>query len=744
MNPLRGLGVAGVMIALLTGCVVATRAALDGEEQLQLDERFQQWSRYEGEAGVTHFSALDQINRSNVHQLQIAWTFNAAGGASYNPIIIDTVMYVLGPNSSVVALHAATGQEIWRHTSEVPGGISGRGIMYWESPDRSDRRLLFTKGSHDLLAIDARTGQPIRTFGNGGRVDTREGLGRDPSVIPRSTSGSPGVIFDNLVIMGSAPGEGYVSGPGHIRAFDVRTGRLAWVFHTIPYPGEFGNETWPEGRNNHLTTGGTNTWGGMSVDLERGIVYVPLGSASYDFYGIDRLGENLFANSLVALDARTGRRIWHFQTIHHDLWDYDLTASPVLLTVENEGRMVDAVVQAGKTGFVYAFDRVSGRPLWPIEERPVAPSRMPGEIAWPTQPHPTKPAPFVPQTFSIFSDLSPHLQGAERDSMVNRLSRMLNLGLFTPPDTQATLQIPGNRGGANWGSTGGDPRDGTFYVLSYNMPSILKLERITPGATGTGGSAIDRGQTVYQVNCQICHGPELRGNPNSGVPSLEGVTERLSHDELQATVRSGGANMPAFPQLSTQEFDALQAYLGSPHLALTQGTQPVDGAAFSGPVRYQSGWNHILDSRGVPAIRPPWFRLTAYDMNRGEIKWQVPIGEVPHLAAAGMRNTGASVFLRGGPAITGGDLIFIGTENRLRALDKDTGREIWSAQLPANAGSTPAVYEVDGRQYVVISLAGAGGGGPGGGGGGGGGAPAAGAQQPQPTPGYVAFALPVR
>ncbi len=704
-------------------------SACTPSDRTQLDEDFFSWKRYEGEPGATSFSGHAQIDRSNVAQLEIAWAYPSAGVADINPIVSDSFMYVIGEGGSIVALHAGTGEELWVHHSEVPGGVRMHGLMYWESEDRRERRVLYQKGNYWLLALDAFTGQPAAGFGDGGKVDLRPGLGLEPRLVARATSPTPGVVFEDRIILGSAPGEGYVAGPGHIRAFDIRTGQQEWIFHTLPKPGEHGYDTWPEGRSDN--GGGANAWGGMSVDDERGIVYVPLGSANYDFYGIDRHGENLFANSLVALNARNGERLWHFQTVHHDLWDYDLTATPVLLTVDHEGKMTDIVVLATKTGFVFAFDRVTGEALWPIEERPVPPSEMPGEQAWPTQPFPTKPESFIPLTMSLDTDINPYLVPEDRDSLIQLTRSMQYKGMFTPPSTRPTLQVPGNRGGANWGSTAGDPRDGTFYVLSYNMPSVLHLLPIVAGNAGTGGSPFDRGQLVYQENCQICHGADLQGQPASGVPSLVGVTNRLSHDEFQSVIRNGRNMMPPWPLISTAEMELLQLFLSNPELALSSG-QTVSTGEMPGsePTRYQSGWVHILDSQGAPIIKPPWFRLTAYDMNEGTIKWQVPVGEADHLAAQGIHNTGSARWLRGGPAVTAGNLVFVNSLSKLRAYDKDTGEELWAGDLPADGEGIPAVYALNGRQYIVVSATA--------------GAPLS--QQPEfqreRVPHYVAFALP--
>ncbi|MEX2399317.1 MAG: PQQ-binding-like beta-propeller repeat protein [Rhodothermales bacterium] len=727
-----------IRFSVLILCAAGLLSACASPEPGPTDpiNQFLTWTRYEGGPHATSFSMHDQIDRSNVDRLEVAWTFSDDGVSDINPIVVDSFMYVIAGDGEIAALHAATGRELWRHRSEADGGIRTHGLMYWGSADRSDRRVLSFKGTYHLIAVDAVAGDAVTSFGDDGIVDLRSGLGVEPSMVTSTTNATPGVVWEDLVVLGSAPGEGYVASPGHIRAFNVRTGEQEWIFHTLPQPGEFGYDTWPEGRsdNDNPRAGGANSWGGMSVDYERGIVYVPLGSANYDFYGVDRHGENLFANSLVALDARTGEHLWHFQTIHHDLWDYDLTATPVLLTVEHEGEMKDIVAQATKTGMVFVFDRVTGEPLWPIEERPVPESDMPGEQAWPTQPFSTHPEPFIPQSFDLETDLNPYLEASERDSIVEAVRGMLYKGIYTPPDTQPTLQVPGNRGGANFGSTAGDPRDGTFYVLSYNMPSVLDLQPITTGATGTGASPIDRGQGVYQQYCQICHGGNLEGNVTSGIASLRGVTNRLSHGQLENVIRGGRGQMPPFPQLSQAEYNDLQMFLTNPDLALTEGAsqqEQEDPTRLPNPeTRYQSGWVHILDSKGRPLAKPPWFRLTAYDLNDGSIKWQAPIGDDPELAAQGIDDTGSAAWLRGGPAVTAGGLIFQITGTKLRAYDSETGEELWAGDLPALGDNIPAVYQVNGRQFVVAS--------------------APGPRQYIPsnedapqTPGYVAFSLPV-
>src|SRR5271170_4232944 len=338
------------------------------------------WSDYGGGADNSHYLELRQITKSNVDKLKVAWIYPTHDDLPYvfNPIVADGVMYVLARNNSLVAIDAGSGKENWIHANL--NGIAGRGINFWQSKDKSDKRLIF-QIHQQLQEIDAKTGKSILTFGKDGFVDLRAGLERDPQDIYRIQSGTPGKIFENLIILGSSTGEAYLSPPGDLRAYDILTGKMVWIFHTVPRPGETGYDTWPKDAWKY--SGGTNTWGEITLDEKRGIAYFPTGSPTYDYYGADRIGTNLFANCLLALDARTGKRLWHFQMVHHDLWDYDSTAAPQLLTVRHEGKLVDAVAESSKQGFLYVFDRVTGKPLWPIEERPAPKSLMPGEQAWP-------------------------------------------------------------------------------------------------------------------------------------------------------------------------------------------------------------------------------------------------------------------------------------------------------------------------------------------------------------------------
>ena len=665
------------------------------------------WSDYAGGADAAQYSALAQINRSNVSQLRIAWSYPTSDGNKYlfNPIVVDGTMYVLAKNNSIVAVDAATGRELWLHPINANTRlVTNRGINYWESSDRSDRRLLFAADNF-LQEIDARTGQSIVDFGQQGRVDLREGLGRGPESLTLVQSTTPGRIFEDLLILGSATNEEYESGPGDIRAFNVRTGHLVWTFHTVPHPGEFGYETWP--KDAWKTVGGANAWSGLSVDEKRGIVFVPTASPKYNFYGADRTGANLFGDCLLALNARTGKLLWYFQMVHHDIWDYDNGTAPMLLTVRHNGKMRDVVAQVGKEGFVWVFDRETGESLWPIEERPVPRSNMPGEVTWPTQPFPVKPPPFARQSFTV-KDLSPFLEPGERDEFQKTIEGARNEGLFTPPGVSNTIEMPGNNGGANFQGAAVDPIHGKLFVISKDLPSMLKLELNPRESLREGSSPEERGRAVFQTNCRLCHGADLAGEPPA-IPSLVGMGSRLSDDQVREVVSHGRGPMPAFSKLSGVELQTLLAYLMHPERAAATSTTEVAAIDPTSlppeKLRYRSGFGFMFSRSGLPAIAPPWTTLTAYDLNEGTIEWQVPLGEVPELAAKGFRNTG-SHFPKVGPVVTAGGLIFTGTRDRkVRALDSATGKVLWEAEVAAGLEGMPAVYEIDGREYVVFCAA---------------------------------------
>jgi quinoprotein glucose dehydrogenase len=658
------------------------------------------WRDYGGSADSMQYSALAQIKRENVSQLQQVWFYHVDGDATrlvFNPLVIDNVMYVRGAKGRLVALEAATGKELWRSTEEA----SERGISYWESADRTDRRLLVTTNA-GWRAVDARTGQVITSFGKNGMINMRLGTPR-PLGGPSKT---PPRIFENLMIVGSQTGEGFGSPPGDIRAYDVRTGALVWTFHTVPRPGEPGYDTWPP--KAHEYAGGVNNWGEISVDTKHSMVFVPTGSPTADLYGADRIGDDLYGNSLIALDARTGKRLWHFQTVHHDLWDYDLAAAPKLLTVRHDGKMVDIVAQAGKTGFLYVFERVTGKPLWPIEERPVPKSEVPGEVSSPTQPFPTKPAAFARQSFRV-EDVNPYVSAEEQEKLRQAVREAANQGLFTPSsDKRAHIQFPGAWGGANWGSTAADPTTGMMYVRSLEMPSYRTMKLVTekPGPPKIkGGELEQQGYAAFTQICSACHGP---GAIPMRSPTVIGA------DNFRKMIRQGQDQMPAFSEsmLPNDRVDALEAFLKTLSSNDEDGGEagplrlPPNPARYQGPeIRYSgafsAGW---YTSNGLPASGPPWTQLVAYDLNDGSVKWRIADGQSPGLAAQGITNTG-SVRPRNGPVVTAGGLLFIANDQdrMLRAYDAQTGKTLWEHEIEANPEGIPAIFELGGRQYLAVA-----------------------------------------
>ncbi|MGA7622816.1 MAG: PQQ-binding-like beta-propeller repeat protein [Candidatus Acidiferrales bacterium] len=699
-----GISVVGFFAAavIIFSLVVTVRTRAQEEQEKSAHST---WSTYLGNADSSHYSSLTQINLSNVDRLQVAWKYEEGVDRAYefSPIVVGRTMYVMARKTSVVALDAATGKELWvYHSKYAPAWEMHRGINFWQSKDGRDQRLFIPVASH-LEAINAKTGELITSFGIDGRVDLREGLERDFNTISQIQSATPGVVYGDLLILGSSTGEEYGSPPGDIRAYDVRTGKMVWIFHTVPHPGEPGYETWP--KDTWKYEGGTNCWGEMSLDVDRGIVYVPTGAPTYDFYGADRIGNNLYADTLLALDARTGKLIWYQQLVHHDLWDYDLTAAPQLLTVRHDGQEIPIVAQATKNGFLYVFNRVTGKPLWPIEERPVPKSDMPGEVASPTQPFPTKPPPFAVQSFTS-SDLDPYILTAdERAKWKAKVDASVNKGLFTPPGLTDTVEMPGNHGGANWGSTASNPNNGSMFVLSMNIPAFLKNEHLLPPnlwEIPMDVAPAEQGKAIYHLYCQRCHGIDRQGSPPS-IPSLVNAPKNFGEDVIRTVVKNGIQEMPAFPDLSTLHLTNLMLYLGNPDLAPgpleeLKAPPPQTAGGTAAPVKYWSGYNLFTS-----IIKPPWSTITAYDLNTGTIKWQIPFGEAPPAAKENL--TGSGVMMpRNGPVVTAGGLIFAASkyEGTLHAYDQKTGKEVWSAVLPAASEGVPAVYEVDGQEYIVV------------------------------------------
>ena len=647
------------------------------------------WPAYGGAPENNHFSNLAQINRGNVKRLEVAWSFDTGeeGGLQSSPIIVGGVLYGITPAQKIFALDAATGKLLWKFDSAIRGTQPDRGLAYWT--DGKEKRIL-AGVMNFLYALNAATGKPVTTFGNDGRVDLREDLGREPASAQSIYLTSPGIVYKDTIIVGGRNPETLPAPPGDVRAYDVRTGKLRWSFHTIPHPGEFGYETWP--KDAWKSSGAANNWAGMALDPRRGIVYVPTGSAAFDFYGADRIGDDLFANCLIVLNAETGKRIWHFQGVRHDLWDRDFPSPPALLTVKRGGKEIDAVAQTTKQGFVYLFDRTNGQPLFPIEYRNYPPSNVPGEVAAAEQPLPARPAPFARQnlTEELLSSRTPGVH----QRAVERFRNFRNEGQFVPFSVEReTVVFPGFDGGAEWGGPAVDPETGIIYINANDVAWTGALVEYT---------GVNSPKGIYLSQCGICHGEKMTGSPPA-MPSLVGVADRLSPRQMAMTITDGKGRMPGFPNLSDDQLSALIGFLMSGENKELEGSGPIPAS-----MKYRlTGYKKFLDPEGYPAVAPPWGTLNAIDLNTGDYVWRIPLGEYPELAAKGMRNTGTENY--GGPVVTAGGLLFIGATNfdkKFRAFDKSSGELLWETTLPFAGNATPATYEVNGRQFVVIAAGG--------------------------------------
>jgi quinoprotein glucose dehydrogenase len=659
---------------------------------------YRQWQDYGGGKDGLRYSALGQITTENAGQLEVAWvheTGDAFAGSELqcNPIVIGRSLYATTPKLRVIALDAATGELQWTFDpfdGQNPRRSRNRGVAYWADQTGDQARILFTARQF-LYCLDAATGLLHTDFGEGGRVNLRQGLGRDVEGLTVECS-TPGTIYGDLLILGSTVGESLPAAPGHIRAYDVRTGEIRWAFATIPRPGEYGADTWPEGASEYI--GGANCWAGMALDEERGLLFVPTGSPAFDFYGGNRVGDNLFANSLICLRAATGERLWHFQIVKHDIWDRDLPAPPSLVTVERNGTLVDAVAQITKSGHVFVFHRETGEPLFPTEERTVPGSEVPGEVPARTQTFPVRPPPFARQRLTP-EEVTDRTVPA-RQAVLERLATLRSEGQFTPLSEGGTVVFPGLDGGGEWGGAAFDPESGLLYVNANEMAWVLKLvERESFGRTTS--------RQLYLAHCASCHRADLRGTPPE-FPSLLDIDSRYTAESLTDLARSGAGRMTGHPHLTGDELMAISRYLVEEEDLRVTVSTPISRSH----LRYRiDGYNKFLDPDGYPAVKPPWGTLTAIDLDRGELRWQIPLGEIPELVAQGMENTGSENY--GGPLVTAGGLLFIGATNhdrKFRAFHKGTGELLWEYVLPAAGNATPATYMVDGRQFVVIAAGG--------------------------------------
>ena len=688
---------------------------------------------YGGNKESSHFSSLTQIDTNNVTQLQVAWTYHTGDSdrmtqIQVNPIMVDGVLYGVSPKLKLFALDAGTGKEKWVYNpvNDTSAEVRGagyfqfnvcRGVTYY-TDGKNDKRIFYAASSR-LYCIDAETGKPVLSFGKNGKIDLHDDLGRDVKNLFVSST-TPGIIYKDLIIVGTRVAEEAAAAPGYIRAYDVYTGKLRWIFHTIPQPGEAGYETW-DNKEAYKHIGGVNAWAGFSMDEKKGIVFAPLGSASYDFYGGKRTGNDLFANCVVALDAATGKRIWHFQTVHHDLWDRDLPTAPVLVSITKDGKKIDALAQPSKSGFIFLLDRNTGQPIYPINETPVPTvSELAGEKLSPTQPIPSWPVPFARQILTV-KDLNNIVPDSSYQDFKKRLEGYKTGNIFNPPSKEGTVIFPGFDGGAEWGGPGYDPSTGIIYINASEMPWILTMVDIKDQKK-INETNLQAGERLYITACMACHGPQRLGSGN--YPTLIGANKKYNEEQFMQLVSSGRRMMPANNQLSESEVKALASFI----LEL----KSEQNKKFIAPIRAEDEWykmpysatgyNKFLTKEGYPAVAPPWGTLNAIDLNTGKLVWKDTLGDYPELKARGI-HSGTENY--GGPVVTAGGLVFIAatSDSKMRAFNKRTGKLLWETDLPACGFATPSVYEINGKQFLVIACGG-------------------GKLKKQSGDAYVAFALP--
>ncbi len=678
------------------------------------------WKYYNGTPGALKYSSLKEIDTLNISSLQPIWTYQtgdadtaARSQIQTNPIVINGVLYGISPQLKLFALKAENGKEIWVFdpTKEWKNGpadrasfhnmINARGLCYW-TDNKGEERLFYTVGSF-TIAIDAKTGKPMTSFGEGGAIDLHENLGREVSdLIVVNTS--PGVIYNDLLILGTRVDENSPAAPGHIRAYDVRTGKMKWIFHTIPQPGEHGYDTW-EDKNAYKYAGGANVWSGFSLDEKKGVIFAGTGSAAYDFYGGNRKGSNLFANCLLAIDANTGKRKWHFQFIHHDVWDKDLPTPPVLTSLERNGKPVDVVIQTTKNGQIFVFERENGKPFFPIVETKVPTnSDLEGEKPWPTQPIPSLPEPFSRQTLTK-SEINPYLEGEERTWVEEKMATLRYGHAFVLPGKTPSLIYPGFDGGGEWGGSAVDPQEDILWVNSNEMPWIMEMKAVKKREVKEE-TIYAAGKRLFEEQCAVCHGENKKGLGNN--PSLENITSRYNQSALTTLLNSGRRMMPSFKRLPDAEKEAIASYL----LALPNGKQAYverdkrKETAYDRVPYKMAGYNKFLTPKGNPAISPPWGSLNAINLKTGKLLWKVPLGEYPELKKKGVPPTGTENY--GGPVVTAGGLVFIaGTPDKMfRAFNKMNGKLVWSYELPFAAFATPAMYKIGDKQFITIACGG--------------------------------------
>lgn len=674
---------------------------------------YNNWNDYLGDSGRSHFSKLTQIDTNNVKSLELAWSYKSGGleegrttQIQTNPMIIDSTLFGVNASIELFAVNATTGKQLWKFepaTKDNSGLGLNRGLSFWKSDSKEPSRVFFSSGSK-LYAVNIENGMAISSFGTNGNIDLRDGLGRDPEKLS-VVANTPGAIYNNILVMGTRVGEGPGSSPGHIRAYNVLSGEILWTFHTIPQPGEYGYESWPEGA--YQTVGGANSWAGIAMDQERGIAYIPTGSAAFDWYGGDRHGENLFANSLLALNAKTGERLWHYQFVHHDVWDRDLPAPPNLFEMKRNGEAIPAVAQVTKSGHVFVFNRVTGAPLFPIQEKPYPSSKLEGEKAHPTQPLPTKPEPFAKQQLTEADLYAPNQPAfvddfVDKDQNINpptvleKFKRITSRGQFIPIDTTGVLLYPGADGGAEWGGAAMDPNKGVMYVNSNEMAWIVRMKKVG-GETGiTSNFAL----SLTQIHCARCHGGELQGL--GGIPELQNAKTHFSVDSIQHIILNGKGAMPGMPNLSESEIESIANYISG----IEEGNDHrIEESSVKVPYAV-AGFGRFKDNRGFPVMNPPWGTLNAIDLNTGEYLWKVPFGHEVSLNDSNYPVSGLENY--GGPVITKSGVLFIAAtkDEKFRAYNMTSGNLLWETNLPAGGYATPATYKIDGKQYVVIACGG--------------------------------------